>query len=99
MRIEIPEGVFRKVFPEARAVYIYDPHDVDCIAYVCTDEGNVHFALELQGGIVAFEHVPDNEPATSAAFYASREEWREAVEEVAWIKANLPGGEEEEQGR
>jgi len=97
MRIEIPEGNFRSVFSEARAVKIYDPYDVDCIAYVCTDEGNVHFVLELEGGIVAFEHIPANEPATSAAFYASREEWREAVDEVAWITANLPGGEVEEQ--
>ena len=97
MRIEIPEGNFRKVFPESRAVRIYDTYDVDCIACVCTGEGNVHFALELEGGIVAFEHIPDNEPATSVAFYISRKEWREAVEEVAWITANLPGGEEEEE--
>jgi hypothetical protein len=96
MIIEVPEWPALSTAKgqpiEVNAVNIFDQDDGECVAYVFDDDGHVHFAIQLGDAVIAAEHVPENEPATSIAFYASIEMWKKAVNKVAWIVAGLKQG-------
>jgi hypothetical protein len=103
MRIDVPEWfiwnnpeydklLVSHKLPTVAAVNIFDHTDGECIAYVFDDGGRVHFAIQLGVAVIAVEHIPENCPATSIAFYASVELWKKAVMGVDWIVAGLREG-------
>ena len=94
MNIDVPEWFLwnNPEFPDTKAVNIFDHKGGVCIAYVFDHDGRVHFAIRLGEHVIAFEHIPQNYPATTVAFYTSIEMWNKAVAEVDWIVAGLENG-------
>ena len=99
MKIEVPvwPGWQKPMFddprmPVVKAVNIYDHKDGECLGYVFDDVGHVHFAIQLGRAVIACEHIPENYPATTIAFYKCRRDWINAVRSVEWIVNGLRGG-------
>jgi hypothetical protein len=94
MNITVPEWFLwnNPKFPDTKAVNVFDHKDGECLAYVFDDGGRVHFAIRLGEHVIAFEHIPENYPATSIAFYTSVQMWKKAIIEVDWIVAGLKEG-------
>ncbi len=94
MKIDIPEWPVwnNPAYPDTTAVNMFDHKDGECIAYVFDDDGRVHLAIQIGAAVIAAEHIPENYPSTSIAFYASIEMWKKAVKEVDWIVAGLQRG-------
>ena len=96
MKIEVPvwPGWQKPQFddprmPVVKAVNIYDHKDGECLGYVFDDVGHVHFAIQLGRAVIACEHIPENYPATTIAFYKCRRDWIDAVRSVEWIVNGL----------
>jgi hypothetical protein len=91
MKIDVPEWLIwnNSQFTDVKAINIFDHKDGECIGYVCDDDGNVHFAIQLDEAVIAVEHTPANYPATSLAFYVDRAHWIKAVEDCDWLVAGL----------
>ena len=75
--------------PNTNAANIFDHKDGECIAYVFDDDGRVYFALELEGGVIAFEHIPENYPATNVLFFPTKERWGKSIAHIQWIYDGL----------
>lgn len=58
---------------------IFNSRGGECIAYVFDDDDWVYFALEFDGGIIAFEHSPDDYPAARLFTYKTMEQWKQAI--------------------
>ena len=68
---------------------ILNHKDGECIGHVISDEGWVHFAIQLGRSVIAFECIQCNYPATSVAFYKTRQNWINAIKDVDWIVQGL----------
>lgn len=75
--------------PVVNAVNIFDHKDGECVGYVRDDEGHVYFALQLGRSVIAFEHIPENSPATGVLFYKRRKDWISAIKGIDWIVKGL----------
>jgi hypothetical protein len=91
MRIEVPEwGIWNNPeYPNVTAVNVFDQKSGECIAFVFTDDGKVHFAVQLGKAVVTVEHIPQNYPSTDLAFFIDRAHWIDAIKDCDWIMETL----------
>ena len=61
----------------------------DAINEIIDEEGNMHVAWETgNGGVVAFEYIPENYPSFIMHTFESMEEYEKHIKESNWLVEN-----------
>lgn len=76
------------MFKKASVTLPYYAGTKDSLAFLNTEEGNMHCSFSTEEGkVVAFEHIPENYPTTALLLYDSVEEYKECLKNLApWFQ-------------